>query len=201
MIKVLLIDLDGVLRIWNSERDRQAEQAAGLPAGAILRAAFSPELLQPVITGQISDEVWRQQVTGHLRLQFPQADAEKAVQLWSASPGEVNLEVLEVVRACRRNASTVLITNATSRLPLDLQQLNLAGEFDQIVNSSVVGWTKPQAEIFSAALELAGVTAAEAFFVDDTPDHVVAAAQMGIGGHVYRRVDQLREVLVRHGLL
>jgi putative hydrolase of the HAD superfamily len=95
MIKAILIDLDGVLRLWNPEQDRQAEQAAGLPAGAIRRVAFSSELLLPAITGRVSDETWRQQISTRLRLDYPQADAEQAVQRWSAPSGEVNLAVLE----------------------------------------------------------------------------------------------------------
>jgi putative hydrolase of the HAD superfamily len=201
MIRAILVDLDGVIRIWSPEKDRQAEQAAGLPGGAIWKAAFSKDLLLPAITGRVSDEDWRRQVVDQLRLDFPQADADEAVRLWSSSSGEVDWDVVEVVRVCRKRAPVVLITNATSRLPFDLERLGLADEFDRVINSSEVGWIKPQAEIFRAALQAVGVSAKVAFFVDDNAEHVAAACQIGMTGHVYGGVDQLRRELERLGLL
>lgn len=147
MIQALLIDLDGVLRIWNPERDRQTEQIAGLPAGALRQALFAPDILTPAITGQITDETWRRTIADRLRVQFPTADADRAVARWSESSGEIDTAVLEVVRACRKKVPIVLISNATSRLPYDLEQLSIVGEFDYIINSSAVGAIKPHPTI------------------------------------------------------
>lgn len=201
MIEAVLVDFDGVLRIWSSENDARAEKAAGLPTGAILRAAFSPELLHPAITGRISDDEWRQQVAGRLCQDYPDSEADRAVRLWAESPGEVNHEVLGVLRECRRAANLVLVTNATTRLPDDLQRLGLAGEFDHVINSSEVGWVKPQPQIYEAALSAAGVSASAALFVDDTPSHVAAAAELGLKSYRFSTVTNLRRDLCRCGLL
>jgi putative hydrolase of the HAD superfamily len=200
MIHAILIDLDGVLRVWNPANDLEAEQASDLPSGAIWKAAFSSDLLLPAITGQISDDGWRRQVTDRLRFGYPNADVDKAVRLWSASCGEVNQEVLEVIRACRKKVRVALITNATSRLPLDLGRLKLTNEFDHIINSSEVGYVKPQAEIFYAGLGAVGVSAQECLFVDDNAEHVAAASRLGLVGHVYVGLGHLREELNRAGL-
>ena len=200
MIQAILIDLDGVLRVWNPANDTEAEKTTGLPSGAVLKAAFSPDLLLPAITGQVSDEAWRRQVVDRLRLGYPNADVEQAVRIWSASAGEVNQEVLEIIRGCRQKARVALITNATSRLRLDLQRLKLIDEFDEIVNSSEVGHIKPQAEIFYAGLSAVGVSAEECMFVDDSAEHVAAASGIGLVGHVYRGVEHLRGELSRQGL-
>jgi putative hydrolase of the HAD superfamily len=201
MIQALLIDLDGVLRIWNPERDRQAEQIAGLPAGALRQALFAPDILTPAITGQITDEAWRIAIADRLHTQFPNADADRAVTLWSESSGEIDAAVLEVVRACRKNVPVALITNATSRLPYDLQRLSVVGEFDHIINSSIVGAIKPEPAIFTAALQAVNVAPATALFVDDSPGHVEAALQMGIVGHVYRGVDEFARLVQEYGLV
>ncbi len=52
--------------------------------------------------------------------------------------------------------------------------------FDLVVDSSEVGMRKPNPAIFLHALELAGVTAAEAVFLDDFAGNVEAAAALGL---------------------
>jgi putative hydrolase of the HAD superfamily len=199
-IRALLLDLDGVVRLWRPEHTAEAEQLAGLPLGAIHRTAFAPDLLVPAITGRLRDDDWRRQVVERLSTAFPAADAEGAVAAWSAPAGEIDQAVLAVVRACRRRMPVVLVTNATSRLDHDLERLGLTGEFDHVVNSSSVGWGKPHPEIFTAALSVAGVAAPHACFVDDTAANVDAAIAMGMRGHVYQGVVRLREVLSSRAL-
>lgn len=201
MIHALLIDLDGVIRHWRAQDDPAAEAGFGLPPGAIRRVAFAPERLLPAITGQVADPVWRGQIRDEIARQFPAADAAAAVSWWSSPYGEVDAEILELVSACRRRAPVVLVTNATSRLPDDLRRLGIAGAFDYVINSSMVGAAKPAPAIFAAALAAAGVAAAEALFIDDTPGHVEAARGMGLAAHHYTGAAGLREKLLALGLL
>jgi FMN phosphatase YigB (HAD superfamily) len=201
MLRALLIDLDGVIRLWRSQENPAAEAAFGLPPGSVRRVAFAPERLLPVITGQIRDEAWRLQIRDQLALEFPGADVAGAVAWWSSPYGEVDSAVLELIGECRARAAVVLITNATSRLPDDLRRLGLDGAFDHVINSSVVGAVKPNPAIFQAALVAAGVAAADALFVDDTPGHVEAARRLGIAGHHYTGPAALRDELLARGLL
>ena len=201
MTNVILTDLDGVIRIWSPEIHRKAERAIGLPEGAILGTAFSDDLLPLVITGQISDDEWRRRIADLLSQNFPEANAERAVALWSASPGEVDLEVLGILRACRKRTQLVLISNATSRLPSDLQRLGIAEGFDYIINSSEVGFAKPDPNIYFAALNTVEATPEQALFIDDNAGHVAAATRLGIAGHTYVGADALRHKLDHLGLL
>ncbi|MYD60898.1 MAG: HAD-IA family hydrolase [Gemmatimonadetes bacterium] len=195
MTNVILTDLDGVIRIWSPEIHLKAERATGLPEGAILGTAFSDDLLPLVITGQISDDEWRRRIADLLCKDFPEANAERAVELWSASPGEVNSEVLEILRTCRKKAQLALISNATSRLPSDLRRLGIAEDFDYIINSSEVGFTKPDPNIYFTALDTVGATPDQALFIDDNAGHVAAATRLGIAGHTYAGSDGLRQKL------
>jgi putative hydrolase of the HAD superfamily len=201
MIRAVLIDLDGVIRTWRAQEDPAAEAGFGLPPGALRRVAFAPELLLPAITGRVADATWREQIRAELARRFPGADAAAAVDWWSSPYGEVNAEVLELLRACRRRAAVALVTNATSRLPDDLRRLGIAGAFDHLVNSSAVGAAKPEPAIFAAALAAAGVAAAEALFVDDTLGHVEAARRLGLAAHHYTGAAGLRDELLALGLL
>ncbi len=195
MTNVILTDLDGVIRIWSPEIHLKAERAIGLPEGAILGTAFSDDLLPLVITGQISDDEWRRRIADLLSQDFPNTNAERAVELWSASPGEVDTEVLGILRACRKKAKLVLISNATSRLPSDLQRLGIAEDFDYIINSSEVGFAKPDPNIYFAALNTVEATPEQALFIDDNAGHVAAATRLGIAGYTYAGTDALRQKL------
>ena len=201
MTNTILTDFDGVIRIWSPEIHRKAERATGLPEGAILGTAFSDDLLPLVITGQISDDEWREKIADLLSEDFPKANAERAVELWSASPGEVDWEVLEILRVCRKKAKLVLISNATSRLPSDLQRLGIAEDFDYIINSSEVRFTKPDPNIYFAALNTVGATPGQTLFIDDNAGHVAAATRLGIAGYTYTGADGLRQKLNYLGLL
>ena len=201
MTNAILTDLDGVIRIWSPEIHRKAERATGLPEGAIPRAAFSDDLLPLVITGQISDNEWRRKIADLLSQDFPEANAKRAVALWSVSPGEVDSEVLGILQACRKRAKLVLISNATSRLLSDLRRLGITENFDYIVNSSEVGAAKPDPNIYFAALDTVGATPGQALFIDDNAGHVAAAARLGIAGHTYVGADGLRHELDHLGLL
>ena len=191
MIKALFIDLDGVIRIWPRSIVDEAEAAAGLPRGAIFKAAFRPDLLTSAITGQITDAAWRTQVVADLAMRYPQADAELAVAQWSRPSGEVDQAMLDLVQKVRQTVPVTLITNATTRLPYDLAQLGLSDAFDHIINSSAVGFAKPRPEIYRAALELNGIQPAEAIFVDDREENVKGAIEVGLQGHHFTEIVRL----------
>jgi putative hydrolase of the HAD superfamily len=199
MYQALLIDLDGVIRHWPASHDQAIEQATGIAAQTIRAAAFAPELLEPAITGRCGDQEWRERIAAHLQRTYPAERVAEAVRLWS-TPGSVDGAVLALVRACRKRARVILITNATSRLAQDLAHHDLAAEFDAIINSAVVGAAKPAPAIFAAALQAAGVAAAAALFVDDSAGHVAAASALGIPSHHFQDPLRLQAALQAHGL-
>lgn len=201
MYKLLLVDFDGVLRIWRQEHTARAEEIAGLPTGTLHQIAFEPSLLHLAVTGRISHEQWLHRIVECVEQTFPTADAETAVRLWAEPVGEIDKEVLTLIRACRKSVPTYLISNATSRLPDDLKTLDLDGEFDVVINSSDIGFCKPQSEIFQHALNMANVKAHEAFFVDDSQQHIVAARAFGLPAFHYQNARELAAELRKVGVL
>lgn len=195
VITAVLFDFDGVLRIWDPELMREAERSAGLPEGAIPKAAFAPDLLEAVVTGRVSDAVWRSTIVERLRDAYPEADAPGAVARWSASPGRLDKDVVDLVRQCRARAKVGLLTNATSRLAEDLEALGVEDDFDAVINSSEVGAAKPDADVYRAALKALDVVPAETVFVDDTSRHVEGANVAGLRGILYDGVNALRREL------
>jgi putative hydrolase of the HAD superfamily len=155
-IQALLFDLDGVIRHWDDTHDRQVEGAAALPRGTMAAIAFAPHLLEPAITGQITDEQWRAEIAAELERRFHQVPGATVVQEWSASSGQVDGALLQLAQQYRRQVSVSLLTNATTRLAADLTRLGIADAFDGVFNSAIIGSAKPSPQIFHAALDTLG---------------------------------------------
>jgi putative hydrolase of the HAD superfamily len=191
----LLIDLDGVVRRWPPQLTVSIEERHRLPVGSIATAAFSDrEALHRAVTGAVSDGAWRADIASRLAAAYG-STAWAAVREWSAMRGEVDAQVLDLVRQARRTAPVGLLTNATTRLGEDLAALGLAREFDAVVNSAEMGVAKPDPESYVRACARLGAERARCLFVDDTATHVAAARRVGLRGHVFRSVAELRVFL------
>lgn len=188
----LIIDLDGVVRQWGPATPIELKH--GLPAGSLLATAFSPDLLEPAITGAVDDQQWRTDVAARLGTRYGRAGV-RAVEEWSRSCGTVDDAVLGLVRQYRRIAPVVLLSNATSRLPADLVQLRLDGEFDEVFGSYRLGVAKPDPRVFELVCRELGTDPAFCVFVDDTAGHVVGARAAGLRAHAYRTPDDLAAFL------
>jgi putative hydrolase of the HAD superfamily len=197
--KVLLIDLDGVVRDWDPSVASAAEQRHGLPPGCIEREAFAAGPIMAAVTGRISDEDWRSGIAAGLAARHGPA-AWPAVREWSAPCGRVNPAVLELVRQQRRTRRVALLSNATSRLPADLARLGLDTEFDAVFSSAVLGVAKPDTRAFRAVLRALACHAADCLFVDDTAGHVLAAAGLGLHAHHFRSAAGLAGFLADPGI-
>jgi putative hydrolase of the HAD superfamily len=198
-LSTLLIDLDGVLRLWPKEYSA-LEHSFDLPPGSIGRVAFDPVLLEQVITGRITDQEWTSEVRSRLTTSYPSSKAAEGVAAWSQPVGSVHNEVLHLLKRARGHYRIGLVTNATDRLPRDLDTLGLTEHLDFVVNSSEVGFSKPRPEIFGRALAIAGAQPSETLFVDDTPANVAAASALGIHAHHFTSVARLTTFMQAFGL-
>ena len=198
VIRVVLTDLDGVIRRWPSTQFSSVEDAHGLPRGSMARTAFHATLLTDAITGAVTDAEWRRRIAARLGTQTEPAAA--AVAAWSVSAGEVDTGTLEVLQATRSAAALGLVSNATTRLADDLSRLGISGAFDFIVNSSTVGCAKPSTCFYEHALRRSGCTREEVFFVDDRPENVAGAVAFGFHGHLYRDAKSLEQALRHAGV-
>lgn len=167
--EALLLDCDGVLRVWDRARAAAVEDRYGLAWGALAAAAFGWSRLLPAITGKITHAEWMASVAEAL------ADAaggiqraQDAVAEWQAYRGSVDSDVLALVRDVRAQGIPVaLTTNATDRLDADLATLDLRQEIDVVVNSSELGHHKPTREFFAAASAAVDVPPARCLVLDD----------------------------------
>jgi putative hydrolase of the HAD superfamily len=97
----------------------------------------------------------------------------------ACATAERNVRILEQLRD--RGMRTALVSNFTGNLARCVAELGLAHVFDAIVDSAVVGVRKPDARIFTIALERLGVGPSRALMVGDNPyADIGGAAAAGI---------------------
>ncbi len=155
--EALLLDFDGVLRVWDASRTAAIEEKFALPPGVLAQTAFAWPRMRAALVGEVTDAEWMSGVAraiadlgGAVAVNADQA--AQAVAEWQSYRGAVDPDMLDLVRAIRAAGHSVaLATNATDRLPADLTALGLAGEFDAVVNSSELGTAKPAREFFAVA--------------------------------------------------
>jgi epoxide hydrolase-like predicted phosphatase len=199
-IRAVLFDFGGVF----TDSPFEAVDAHGQSLGA------QPGQINEIVFGgyhQDGEHPWHRLERGELSLEQAREDI-----LLLGREHELEVDIYEVFTAMSKNGGglrqamvdypaslrpagyvTGIITNNIaeirdawrSMLPVD-------DLFDFVVDSSEVGMRKPDPAIFHHALETAGVSAAQAIFLDDFAGNVEAAAELGMATvHVGTDVDQV----------
>lgn len=191
----VLCDIDGVLRHWPSVEP--IERANGVAPGTLYAAAFAPHRLQPVITGQVTDAQWRTFVVEDLagRGGLTAETARALVADWSTLRPGADENAVALLELAREVVPVALVSNATDRLESDLTDIGLGNFTDNLVNSSRIGFAKPDPRVFAYAAERVGVPPRRCLFVDDTAGHVEAARAAGMRAVHFRRIADLDEAL------
>jgi len=172
----LLIDYGGVLTNALAPVLMGFCRSKGLPDDAVTAlqrpdSAFRLQL-EAYERGEFEDEDFMPRFAEALGL----AAEDMEEFLVEIQPDERMFRAIEALR--RRGIRTGLLSNSWS-LRLYPREL-LASVFDGIVISGEVGMRKPESRIFIHAAGVIGVDPRHCVFVDDTEDHLSAAAQAGM---------------------
>lgn len=73
--------------------------------------------------------------------------------------------------------------------------------FHHAYYSHIVGFRKPNKEIYDLVLNNEALNPARTFFVDDKEENVLAAKQLGIQAYQLKQRDSLKELLIEVGVL
>jgi 2-haloacid dehalogenase len=110
------------------------------------------------------------------------------------------VEVLQAVRATNRPCYALTNMEAET-YPLRLERFPFLGWFDGTVVSGQEGVAKPDPVIFERLLARFALTAEATLMIDDRPENLDAAAQLGIQTLLFRSSGQLRTDLESAGIL
>ena len=196
-IKAIIFDIGGVVTFT----DFQA-----LYANFANRVGISPALVS-----QYHKDNWNNLLLGTTSLeQFFQdmknAGAKDGLDLKSVWLEEalkirkINTELLELIDKLRKNHTVGVLSNLSpSRLILD-ERMGIYDHFDFVVLSCKEHLKKPDPKFYALALEKAKVNAAEAIFVDDKPNNIITAREIGLKDILYTDNNKFLEDLINLGV-
>ncbi len=113
-------------------------------------------------------------------------------QLAGAAVDKIEMELYpEVITVLEELSQKQLkfgvVSNAWPSLEKKFHMLGIGKYFDCFVISSQIGCWKPAEPIYTAALEKTGLPAENLLFIDDVPEYVAKAREMGMAGAVINR--------------
>ena len=190
-VRAVLLDADGVLQLIGTPWYRALSAGGG---EAFARALLSGE--GPALSGRESLRDLLERLVVELGLS---KGADELMVLWRrATPDPPAWRLVRDLRAA--GYLTVLATNQhEERREWMRTALGYDGLCDVDAYSCLLGAAKPDPVYFRAALEMAGVGAGEALFVDDSAENIVAATALGLRT-LHHPTDAGGRVL-RHGVV
>lgn len=194
-ITTVLLDLDGVIRHFETDHRDQIEVAAGLAPGTLWAAAFEPGLVEQLITGRITRAAWT--IAVGEAVGNPSAAAE-----WLAEKGTVDPDMIGLIDELRsRGVIVAILTNGTNTIPAELDELGVTPHVDAIFNTADIGYAKPDRRAFEHACAALETDPTQVFFTDDSVSKLPGAIEIGITAEHFVGVLALRAHLVALGLL
>ncbi|MFJ8248559.1 HAD-IA family hydrolase [Streptomyces sp. NPDC094466] len=198
-VRGLLVDLDGVVRLWPRRSAIKAARDCGLPEQAVRKIAYDGGF-DLAHHGVWSHEQWVEQVTSRLTEEFGEAGT-RAAELWAADRGDADPAMADLLRRARAaGLVTCALTNNTTAVTADLQLHGLLDVFDLVANSAEIGMTKPSPAAYEAALALMDLPAGQVAFTDDSRTNVTAAVYMGLHAHHFTGAEEFERFLAGLGI-
>lgn len=189
--EVLVSDLDGVIRVFDSALWTDLGERLGLSARAVYGAVLRSPVLSEVTRGRATHAQWRAHAVRTLvDAGAAPTVAREAVDTWAATPARVDRTVVGALRTAREHGIPVFVfTNGTDRVRAELTELGLDDLLGpggtHLLNSAELGAAKPDPEAFAAAHarieQVLGhpVRRGAVAFFDDSRSHVEGARRFG----------------------
>lgn len=179
---------------------RQMAEVAGISEAEVQRVVFASGLQDAYERGEVSTPQFHEafcQKTG----KEPEIDA---LLVASSDMFQLNQAVADLILRLRGGGyRTGLLSNTCEahwQFCVNRKFPVLAQLFDVTALSYELRAMKPDPAIYAGAARLAGVAAAELFFVDDRPEHVAGACQAGWDAVLFTGVEDLTAALTARGI-
>lgn len=181
-------DVQAVIFDWGGVMERGPDEAHVTHWAQ--RLGVGPEVLADALwgktyrlheTGALGEDEFNAHIAQQLGL--PNADAARHFIAEFYDTDSLNPQVVDAVRALRRQYRVGLLSNAFPDLEDWIERthgLRLQQEFDTVVNSSLVGLRKPDPAIYTLALERLQAAPERTIYLDDNQSNVDSARALGI---------------------
>lgn len=195
----IFFDIGGVLLNIHPERTIQHLNNCTGISKEIIKTAFSHEIHNKYEKGEINNQEFFQSIKRVL----PKTDSLCESDFWEAWGMLLGEEtsVSPVLRSCSKHIPIWLLSNTNPyHIELGAKRFSFLPLVTGAVFSYDVGYRKPDKDIFRIALNLAGKTPGEVFFIDDDLKNINQARKIGLNSHHFTSVESLKQKMIELGL-
>lgn len=206
-IQNVIFDLGGVIINLDISRTiSEFNKISQIPFETIYTQAQQSNLFDLVDKGKISTEDFISEVKKQIRYTGSDDDVLFA---WNAMLLDFPEERLDALVEMKHNYNTYLLSN-TCEAHIQAFEKELHDEhgvkhfedyFDKIYYSCRVGLRKPDKAIFELVLNENNLKPEETVFIDDSPQHVKAAGELGINAFLLQKNMSVNDLLRQLKLL
>ena len=177
-IKHIIFDLGGVILADGPQYSAQNSQRVGLSQ------AFKSDAWQQWMKGMLT----KNQLIDQLSLSFKREDIEWVLAQTLNPARPLVAECVAIINELKRADYKVYVLSNFARETYQtfIVDNEFFKNFDGMMFSYQVGYTKPNAIFYTLFLEKYNLNPAECVFIDDVADNVYAAQQLDIKGIVYK---------------
>ena len=198
-IRTVAFDMGGVLTYTSFGGLEEYGTRNGLPAGLLTTYFRSHPRIAMLETGAITSREFFKYVCIDAQSRSGVRLDIRELAAAAARGEELNPTMVDLVRQIGERYRTALLTNNVAEagwratFPFEL--------FDYVVDSSEVGLRKPDPRIYEELIRRTGGGARELVFIDDLPETLEPARQLGITAIQFTGVADLRSALAEFGIL
>ena len=198
MIKHIVFDMGGVLRVWDPAEFFRICGLGPEDSELLMREIYQSLEWPMQDIGLLDEEETLKRVSQRIPERL-HAAAEKLILHWEDLSAPIP-GMAETIGRLKKNGYGIwLLSNASKRHGKYWGKLPGSEYFDGLVISAFEGVLKPDLTMYRTLLTRFGLKAEECVFTDDMPVNVAGALAAGLDGFVFRGTDDLiRELQKRN---
>lgn len=206
-IKNIIFDYGNVIFSLDFARLLKAFAGLGIPeADRFFSHATQNPLFDAFDKGEVSTADFHgeiRRITG-----MPSLTEEEINDAWNSLLVGVPEGYHQLLRQLKQRYRTFLLSNNNEihygwimeYLHREHGLVNNSTFFEKDYYSHLMGMRKPDSAIFQFVLDTHGLEPRQTIFIDDSPQHIAAAKELGIQAHLLQAKDTLPELLGRIGI-
>lgn len=185
-IKNIIFDLGGVILNIDYKRPQVEFEKLGIKnVGEFYSKKNQVDLFDKLETGQLTEKEFVQQIKQKAGIDIPY---DEIIRAWNSIILDFPLRRLQILQQLQLHYNIYLLSNTNEIHEKAFNDVlrqtcgypSLAVFFDKVYLSHRVGLRKPDPAIFQLVLDQNKLIPAETLFIDDSPQHIESAKQLGI---------------------
>lgn len=200
-IKTIIFDLGGVL--YDLDRQKCIDALVGIGvsnAGDLLTDYKQAGIFRQIEEGEISDSEFYNEIRKIAGNNVSDLEIKKA---WDAFLIEIPRYKLDLLVKLKSKYQIFMLSNTNSihfsdAIPNEFTQngLTINDYFDRLYLSYEMKTSKPHQDIFEKLISDSGIIASEALFIDDSPENIRVANELGFKTYLARPFEDFSALFI-----